>query len=133
MADPDGHATTNVPEIPIEIVTDEEMALIEAAFAATRSSFSSSVIPASSSLSPRLLQRNARSIDSITRLSKRRFSDCGDDGSARDIEDFGRLRRSPKRIEARESPLHRFRRKKGLSVTDITRTVLYFCEKFLSF
>ncbi|KAF2321797.1 hypothetical protein GH714_002859 [Hevea brasiliensis] len=69
-------ATTNpsVPEIPIEIVSEEEMALIEAALAATRSCLSSSVFPAiCSPSSSSLFLNNARSIRSITSLSKREF------------------------------------------------------------
>ncbi|KAA8550431.1 hypothetical protein F0562_002115 [Nyssa sinensis] len=81
-----------VPQIGIEIVSEEEMALIEAAFAATRfslsSSSSSSAISAVSSSSSSLFssisstqfQRNARSIQSITRLTKRRLSGGGKEG-----------------------------------------------------
>lgn len=133
MTESNADSTINVPEIPVEIVTDEEMALIEAALTATRSSLSSSTIPAisftaaasSSSFSP-LLHRNARSIGSIARLSKRRLSDCTDTRPIRDIEDSGELRSTQKKIGVGESLLHRFRRKKGLSVTDITGTVPFF-------
>lgn len=133
MTESNADSAINVPDIPVEIVTDEEMALIEAALTAARSSLSSSTIPAmsftaaasSSSFSP-LLHRNARSIGSIARLSKRRLSDCTDTSPIRDIEDSGVLRSTQKKIGVRESLLHRFRRKKGLSVTDITGTVRIF-------
>lgn len=90
------------------------MALIEAAFAATRHS----PPPLSP---PRLFQ--TRSIRSITVLSKRRLADSGED-----IEDAGRRFR---RKGVRESLLHRFRRKRGISVTDITGTE--WCEKQMEF
>ncbi|KAJ9698195.1 hypothetical protein PVL29_007331 [Vitis rotundifolia] len=138
MTESDADSAINVPEIPVEIVTDEEMGLIEAALTAGRSSLSSSTIPAissaaaasSSSFSP-LLHRNARSIGSIARLSKRRLSDYTDTSPIRDIEDSGVLRSTQKKIGVRESLLHRFRRKKGLSVTDITGTE--WCEKQMEF
>lgn len=41
------------------------------------------------------------------------------------------LRSTQKKIGVRESLLHRFRRKKGLSVTDITGTE--WCEKQMEF
>ncbi|KAL6953712.1 hypothetical protein U1Q18_020961 [Sarracenia purpurea var. burkii] len=133
-----------VPNIPIEIVSDEEMALIEAAFAATRSSLSSSssspissVIYSSSSpsslfssLSPTHFQRTSRSIQSITLLSKRRLST--EPGTVGDIEDAGGdFRTTQKRNRVTESFLHRFRRKRGLYVTDITSTE--WCEKQMEF
>lgn len=111
--------STSVPEIPIEIVTEEEMALIEAALAATRSSLSSSVMPAiCSPSSSSLFINNARSIHSITSLSKRRVpGGCGES----DIED---LRSTQKKNRVAESLFHRFRRRRGLSVTDITSAVM---------
>ncbi|KAM7522309.1 hypothetical protein LguiA_012211 [Lonicera macranthoides] len=121
------------PQIPIEIVTDEEMALIEAAFAATRSSSSSSVATSisNSSSSSSLFsstQFNTRSIRSITILSKRRLSE--------DIEDFGGItvsstHKKKMKKKNRMSFLHRFRRKRGLFVTDITSTE--WCEKQTEF
>lgn len=109
------------PPIPIEIISDEEMALIEAALAATRPSLSCS------SSSSTQFQRSARSIHSITLTSKRRLSGCTETGlsSVGDIED-GRNRTiiSPrKKNRFTQSFLHRFRRKRGLAVTDITATV----------
>uniref|UniRef100_A0A5B7AUI1 Exonuclease V n=2 Tax=Davidia involucrata TaxID=16924 RepID=A0A5B7AUI1_DAVIN len=147
QSSPHTHTTANknnqtVPQIPIEIVSEEEMALIEAALAAARSSLSSSSSPAISavsssssslfsSLSSTQFQRNARSIQSITLLSKRRFSGCTT-SSVGDIEDLGAGFRSPqKRNRVTESLLHRFRRKRGLSVTDITATE--WCEKQMEF
>ncbi|KAF5751527.1 hypothetical protein HS088_TW02G00541 [Tripterygium wilfordii] len=117
--------TDNSPTIPIEIVSEEEMALLEAALAATRSSFSSPAI--SSICSPSRssqFQRNARSVHSITLLSKRRLSYC----SQSDIEDFGGTQ---KRNRVPESLLQRFRKNRGLNVTDITATE--WCEKQMEF
>ncbi|XP_044482623.1 exonuclease V, chloroplastic isoform X2 [Mangifera indica] len=114
-----------VPEISVEFVSDEEMAIIDAALAATRCSLTSSKI--SSICSPSQLQRNARSLRSITLLSKRRFSGC----SAPDIEDSGDLGLSKKRNEVPESFLERFRKARSLSVTDITGTE--WCEKQMEF
>lgn len=106
-----------VPEISIEIVSEEEMALIDAAFAATSSSFTSSTV--SSICSPSQLQRNARSLRSITLLSKRRFPGS----SAPDIEDSGDLKLSQKRNKVPQSFLELFRKGRGLSVSDLTGTV----------
>ncbi|KAF2321787.1 hypothetical protein GH714_002824 [Hevea brasiliensis] len=121
-------ATTNpsVPEIPIEIVSEEEMALIEAALAATRSCLSSSVFPAiCSPSSSSLFLNNARSIRSITSLSKRRVpGGC----SESDIEDLGSTQ---KKNPVAESLFHRFRKRRGLSVTDITSAE--WCEKQTEF
>lgn len=121
-------------EIPIEIVSEEEMALLEAALVATRSLLSSSsVIPsiASSSrpsfLSSSQLRENVRSIESITLLSKRSFSVC----AGLDIEDSGNLRsQQKKKNRVSESFLRRFRKKRGLMVTDITGTVWSLCWVF---
>ncbi|KAG7950051.1 hypothetical protein I3843_13G093500 [Carya illinoinensis] len=82
------------------------MALIKAAFVAARSS-----IPSIRSAFD--FHRNARSIQSITALSKRGFAS------------------TQKKIKADESFLHQFRRTKGLSVTDITATE--WCEKQMEF
>lgn len=114
-----------VLEIPIEIVTEEEMAQmaqIEAALMATRSSLSSSaLIPAISSPSrSSVFQINARSIQSITVLSKRRLSP----GAQPDVEDSGGLRiTQTKKNRAAESLFSRFRKTRGLSVTDFTGAV----------
>ena len=114
-------SSTNVPpQIPIEIVTEEEMALIEAAFASARTSLSTSL-----STTARF-RRNARSIQSITLLSKRGLSGSVETSSVGDIEDsVGVCRNAQKRNRVNESLLHRFRRKRGLSVTDITSTVMF--------
>ncbi|TYJ43800.1 hypothetical protein E1A91_A03G178400v1 [Gossypium mustelinum] len=115
-----------IPTIPIEFVSEEEMALIEAAYAATRSSLSSS--SSSSICSPTSrFQTRSRTIHSITLLSKR-----GLNGSSElDIEDSDYLKNPQKRIRVAQSFLHRFRRKRALSVTDITATE--WCEKQMEF
>ncbi|KAK4370354.1 hypothetical protein RND71_009829 [Anisodus tanguticus] len=119
--------SNKLPDIPLEIISDEEMALIEAAFsaAATRSLVSSP--------SRAHFQNNVRSIKSITLLSKRSFSGCGSqsDPLVVDVEDSGRLMSSQKRNRVVDSLLHRFRRKRGLSVTDITATE--WCEKKMEY
>lgn len=111
-----------IPEIPIEIVSEEEMALIDAALAATRCCSLSS----SSSFASHL-QRNARSIHSISFLSKRSFSGRTES----DIEDLGRLGMTQKRNIIAKSFLDRFRKKRALSVTDMTDTE--WCEKKMEF
>ncbi|XP_011089348.1 exonuclease V, chloroplastic [Sesamum indicum] len=111
----------NTSKIPVEIIAEEEMALIEAALAAA--------VPSA------LFPQNSRSIRSITLLSKRRLSACTFTGSP-DIEDSGGVvgSNSPqknKKTRVLESFLHRFRRGRGLSVTDITATE--WCEKQMEF
>ncbi|KZV49940.1 exonuclease V, chloroplastic [Dorcoceras hygrometricum] len=109
-------------KFPVEIITEEEMSLIEDAF--------SSAAPPSVRF-----DRNVRSISSISRLAKRRLSGCTELGDL-DMEDSGRVvgSDSPKRkSRVLESFLHRFRirRGRGLSVTDITSTE--WCEKKMEF
>lgn len=91
------------PKIPIEIISEEEMAILDAALAATRSIFPSAIRSASPS---RILAgENPKMIRSITLFSKRKLSACSD-------------------IE--ESYLHRFRRNQALGVTDLTGTVRFY-------
>jgi hypothetical protein len=100
-----------------ELVSQEDMASTEAALAASiRSSLFSSAI---CSTSQSQFQRNARSIQSITLRAKRRFSVFIEP----DIEDLGSLRSNQKKSRVAESFLHRFRNKTGLFVSDITSTV----------
>ncbi|KAK4358752.1 hypothetical protein RND71_020981 [Anisodus tanguticus] len=107
--------------IPLEIISDEEMALIEASFAAATRSLISSPSRAH-------FQNNVRS---MTLLSKRSFSGCGsqNDPLVADVEDSGRFQKRNRVIDS--SLLHRFRRKRGLSVTDITATE--WCEKKMEY
>ncbi|XP_022752455.1 exonuclease V, chloroplastic-like isoform X2 [Durio zibethinus] len=124
---PDSQEVT-VPIIPIEFVSEEEMALIEAAYAASRSSLSSSSSSISSSIcSPSRFQSKTKTIQSITLLSKR----CLSGSTVLDIEDSGNLTSTQKRSRVAQPFLHRFRRKRGLSVTDITATE--WCEKQMEF
>lgn len=125
-----------IPEIPIEIVSDEEMALFEAALASAARSCSSTPSFPLSSVSIRSparcfsqIQGNVRSIQSITLLSKRRLSSC----NGTDIEDSADLLRIQKKEKIAESLFDRFRKnkKRGLSVTDITSTE--WCEKRMEF
>ncbi|XVE59774.1 hypothetical protein DITRI_Ditri05aG0074100 [Diplodiscus trichospermus] len=108
-----------IPSIPIEFVSEEEMALIEAAYAATRS-FSSSSSISSSICSPSRFESKTRSIQSITLLSKRGLSSS----SELDIEDSGNLKNTQKRSRVAKHFMHRFRRKRGLSE---------WCEKQMEF
>lgn len=105
---------SSVPEIPVEIVSDDEMALLDAALA-----LASSRVSLSSSSSPIVQQnvRSVRSVRSMSILAKRRLSGC----SAPDIEDSSDSVVNKNR--APPSLFQRFRKKKGLSVTDITATV----------
>ncbi|KAI3930095.1 hypothetical protein MKX01_020765, partial [Papaver californicum] len=110
------------PLIPIEIISEEEMALIEAAFAATTKYLSSR----SSSSSSCQFQRNGRSIETITLHTKRRLSGCSESVknlSSPDIEDLvDNSKNTHKKLKVFETFLHRFRRKRGLAITDITAT-----------
>ncbi|XP_007015476.2 PREDICTED: exonuclease V, chloroplastic [Theobroma cacao] len=116
----------NIPNIPVEFVSEEEMALIEAACAAAHSSLSSSSV-SSSICSPSRLPSKMRSIQSISLLSKR-----GLNGSREpDIEDSCNLRSTQKRSRVAQPFLLRFRRDTGLSVTDLTAAD--WCEKQLEF
>ena len=117
MAETSSDLNDNIPEIPIEIVSDEEMAFIEAALASARSFSAVPVIHSPSRCSH--FDINTKSIQSITILSKRRLSKC----TETDIEDSGNLVITQKKCRVNESFLHRFRRKRGLSVTDVTSTV----------
>ncbi|XP_010253550.1 PREDICTED: exonuclease V, chloroplastic isoform X2 [Nelumbo nucifera] len=128
----------DIPEIPVEIVSEEEMALIEAALAATRSSLSSSVAPSCpsrlsllSTISSSQFQSNAKSTETITFHSKRPLSGCSETQTINDVEDLGNLGRAQKKVKVPKSLLYRFRRKKGLAVTDITSTE--WCEKQMEF
>ncbi|KAG8387721.1 hypothetical protein BUALT_Bualt02G0050900 [Buddleja alternifolia] len=125
QSSPTADCDVKTAKIPIEIVSEEEMALIEAAFAAT----------AAAALPSTQFHRNSRSIRSITLLSKRTISACTGIGSP-DIEDSGRVGgssrpRKDKKNRVLESFLHRFRKGRGLSVTDITGTE--WCEKQMEF
>lgn len=106
------------------------MGLLEAALASARSSFTSSALlpPAAiRSSSSHVHSNNVRSIRSITLLSKRGLTE-----EAGDIEDCGgdfiRRRTAQKQKQKKARPpdsfFLRFKKKTGLSVTDVTATVL---------
>ncbi|KAI3895464.1 hypothetical protein MKW92_050929 [Papaver armeniacum] len=120
------------PLIPIEIISEEEMAFIEAAFAATTKYLSSR---SSSSSSSCQIQRNEKSIETITLHTKRRFSGCSESDkniTSTDIEDLvDNSKNAQKKLKVFETFLHRFRRKRGLAITDITATE--WCEKQMEF
>lgn len=120
-------SSSNNNNIPIEIVSDEEMAFIEAAYASVSSSSSSSILSRCSSSPTRLLQNNAFSnIKSITLVSKPRLSSS----CAGDIEDTV-VNSSQKKPNISDSFLRRFRKKRALSVTDLTSTE--WCPKQMEF
>ncbi|KAB1227016.1 Exonuclease V, chloroplastic [Morella rubra] len=104
----------------MELVSEEEMAVLDVAQASACSSLSSSATPAVSS--PSQFQGRSRSIRSITSLAKRRLSF----GAEPDIDDSGNLWSTRKKRVA-ESFLHRFKSNSGLSVSDITATE--WCQK----
>ncbi|KAF8039796.1 hypothetical protein BT93_B2109 [Corymbia citriodora subsp. variegata] len=113
-------------EIPIEVVSDDEMALLETALTAA----AAHVSLAGNALFPPLFQRSARSIGSVSALYKRRQPGC----SEPDLEDLGNCNGVPTARDgngAAPSFSDRFRRKKGLSVTDITGAE--WCEKQMEF
>ncbi|XP_030503100.2 exonuclease V, chloroplastic [Cannabis sativa] len=111
---------THISKIPIEIVTEEEMVLLEAAMVSARSCISSSAIPV---LRHSHLHTHVRSIQSITALSKRGFPGSKEP----DMEDLGDFRNTQKKSRLLDSYYLRFRRNKGLFVTDFTDTE--WCEK----
>ncbi|KAF3535110.1 hypothetical protein F2Q69_00019248 [Brassica cretica] len=99
----------HVPEIPIEIISEEEMAILDAAFAATRSFLPSAIRSAAAASPSRIIAGEiSNTARSIAMFSKRKLSAC----SSEDIED---------------SLLHRFRKNQALGVTDLTGTE--WCEK----
>jgi hypothetical protein len=111
--------------IQMELVSEEEMASIEAALAAaTPSSLSFSATPATRS--PSQFQSKGKSIQPITSppsKAKRKLSFCAES----DIEDLGSLRSAQKRSRVVETSFfHRFRSKTGLYVSDVTSTVWNF-------
>ncbi|KAI3518638.1 hypothetical protein L1887_07444 [Cichorium endivia] len=112
-------SSSSPSQIPTEIISDEEMSLIEAAF-----SFAVTARSTSTSLRP---HRNSPSITSVNLVSKRNSSNSSTSYSVGDIEDGIGTQRVQKKKKVTESLLYRFRRKTGLFVTDITSTE--WCEK----
>jgi len=123
MAETSSSNNNNNNNIPIEIVSDEEMAFIEAAYASVSSSSSSILSRCSSSPTRLLHSNNAISINSITLVSKPRLSSSSSScAGAGDIEDTV-VNYSQKKPNISDSFLRRFRKKRALSVTDLTSTV----------
>ncbi|KAL9680035.1 hypothetical protein QQ045_017908 [Rhodiola kirilowii] len=109
-------------EIPIEIVSEEEMAFIETALALATASFAT-VARSSVSVSPMLASSAKRSLSRCTTSMGVSLNSV-----AVDIEDSGGGREVKKKIRVgNESLLDRFRRKKAVSVTDLTTAE--WCEK----
>ncbi|XP_057956604.1 exonuclease V, chloroplastic-like isoform X2 [Malania oleifera] len=121
-------------KIPIEIVSEEEMALLDAALSAATASLPSSPPPSTPPAASLLFSppsssppfhgstKAARSVESIARLCKRRLVMGCEEA---DIEDSGRFFSAQKRARAdtNESLLRRFRKKNGLAVSDIAATL----------
>ncbi|KAJ1377706.1 Exonuclease V [Sesbania bispinosa] len=112
---------------PIEITSDEDIVSIEAALAfAASSPVTPAAVPAIHS--PISDSRKAKSIQSISVKAKRRLFSCAEP----DIEDYGNLvTTQKKKSRAADTLLDRFRRKKGLFVTDVTKTE--WCDKQMEF
>jgi exonuclease V len=118
-------------KIPIEIVSDDEMASIDAALAnAACSGITPVAAPAkhTQASTPRI-RRFGTSIESVPVRAKRGLFTY----SEPDIEDIGSFVRTSRKKKSREDDtlLHRFRSKRGLFVTDITKTE--WCEKQMEF
>lgn len=118
-------------KIPVEIISDDEMASIDAALA---SAACSPVTPAAavpaihSPISASWSRKIGTSFQSVPVRAKRRLFSC----SEPDIEDIGSfLSAKKKKSRADNTLLHRFRSKRGLFVTDITKTE--WCDKQMEF
>nr|XP_018682719.1 PREDICTED: exonuclease V, chloroplastic isoform X3 [Musa acuminata subsp. malaccensis] len=105
--------------VPVEIVSEEEMAFLEAALASTRSVLSSSPSPFFSSACS-----SASRFALLSPLPSGLSHSCRPQSLATtpNIEDF---------VPPRSSLLRRFRSRRGLSVTDIIGTE--WCEKQMEF
>ncbi|KAK7280369.1 hypothetical protein RJT34_25433 [Clitoria ternatea] len=102
-------------KIPIEIVSDDEIV-------------SNDMSPIHSHTPTPKLNRYAISIHSVSVQAKRRLFMC----SQPDIEDYGNmLSTRKKKSRTYDTLLHRFRSKKGLFVSDVTKTE--WCEKQMEF
>lgn len=130
---PPGDSTQ--PQIPVEIISEEEMALLESALlsATTRAPIRiSRTLSSSTPPSPTHFQVNVRSIDSIAVHSKRRLSSSSSSSSqgayVKDIEDLGNTQKRNRKLD---SLLHRFRRRRALAVTDIVASE--WCQKQMEF
>ncbi|CAA6654799.1 unnamed protein product [Spirodela intermedia] len=122
-----GGGNIDIPgNIPLEIVTEEEMALIDAAITSARS-----LILASSSLGPRALPLSSlHSTVASLRQCRSSFRSVSPPiltpgASSQDIED------SDQGLTQSKSPLKLFRSRRALSVTDVTATE--WCEKQMEF
>lgn len=114
----------NHNHIPLEIVSEDEMALIEAALSAAAAAAAVRIPSSSSSLLSvsRSLKRT------ITSPLKRTLACCSNAGTpSEEIEDLGdnshMKEKKKKSGEGLTSLYLKFRNRRGLSVTDITRSV----------
>ncbi|XP_019441456.1 PREDICTED: exonuclease V, chloroplastic-like isoform X2 [Lupinus angustifolius] len=111
--------------IPIETLSHEEMHSIDAALASASASAASSPVTPPSIHSHTSVQ--AKSDNSIPVRAKRSLFNSAEP----DIEDYGKMVMSKKKTRVAETLLHRFRSKRGLFVTDVTKTE--WCEKQMEF
>eukprot|EP00268_Persea_americana_P054561 TRINITY_DN6258_c0_g1_i1.p1 TRINITY_DN6258_c0_g1~~TRINITY_DN6258_c0_g1_i1.p1 ORF type:complete len:416 (-),score=86.40 TRINITY_DN6258_c0_g1_i1:624-1871(-) len=120
-------SSPNHNHIPLEIVSEDEMALIEAALSAA-----AALIPSSSSP---LLSVSRSLKRTITSPSKRTLACCSNAGTpSEEIEDLSgnsQMKEKKKSGGGLTSLYLRFRNRRGLSVTDITRSE--WCEKQMEF
>lgn len=114
--------------IPTEIRSGE-VVLTEAALAsATSSSVTSAAIPAIQSPTPASqLQGNAISVQSDSVQTKRKLFTY----AVPDIEDYDKLLSTGKKSRADDTLLHQFRSRRGLLVTDVSKTE--WCDKQMKF
>lgn len=75
------------------------------------------------------MHRNAKSVDLVSLKAKRKLRMCAEP----DIEDYGDFMRGRKKKPKadKNTLLHRFRNKRGLFVTDVTKTE--WCERQMEF
>ncbi|KAL2324192.1 hypothetical protein Fmac_023250 [Flemingia macrophylla] len=108
-------------EGPIEIVSDDESVYFEAVSSST---------PAKHTLSSASkFHRNGKSIDNVSVKAKRRLCMCVEPDV--EIEDYGNFLKRKKPREDDNTLLYRFRNKRGLYVSDVTRTE--WCERQMEF
>lgn len=124
-------SSPNHNHIPLEIVSEDEMALIEAALSAAAAA---AAVRIPSSSSPLLsVSRSLKS--TITSPLKRTLTCCSNPGTpSEEIEDLGdnsHMKEKKKSGEGLTSLYLKFRNRRGLSVTDITRSVSCPSPSFL--
>lgn len=130
LPSPDNKDNSNTTcHIAVEIVSEEEMAFIEAALSLATAAAAASSIKAASSPG-----RSLKRLAIPFRPHQRPLSACSDAGFIGEIEDLGdaqKCEKKKKKEPVLESLFLKFRSKRGLSVTDITNSE--WCEKQMEF